>query len=379
MPSLASKRVGACGAKSQLTPVIEKRLRKLNRDSKGRLPLRQLTDLYNSKLGKIAQSTVHHYLKKSGAFLVDSYIKPALTPGNKRARIAFILERVSNPNGRNPKFKEMNNRIHVDEKWFFLQKTKRKVRLVPGEEFPGDDTCKHKSHIPKVMFFCAIGVPHTSPNGHIFDGKLGIWPSVENIAAKRHSKHRAAGTPVTTPVEINAETYLNLFTQEDGLLDVLKAKMGHLGYDELVIQQDNASPHVGHDNVNRIEQAARDKDLRVRVSLQPPNSPDLNKLDLCLFYSLNRQSAHLRNGARTLEELIESVKKAYGDYEPAQLERAEALLHVAYREVLEKNGGNQYDVPHSGIRKRQNGGQVTIDRSVPRELLPESKRRRGGS
>ena len=57
------------------------------------------------------------------------------------------------------------------------------------EEYPGDDTTHHKSHIPKIMFLCAIGVPHTRPDGTESDGKIGIWPFVEEVPGQRASKN----------------------------------------------------------------------------------------------------------------------------------------------------------------------------------------------
>ena len=65
---------------------------------------------------------------------------------------------------------------------------KRKVRIYPEDEYPGDDTAQHKSHIPKIMFLAAIGKPHTLPDGTQFNGKIGIWPLTDNVEAARGLK-----------------------------------------------------------------------------------------------------------------------------------------------------------------------------------------------
>jgi hypothetical protein len=39
-----------------------------------------------------------------------------------------------------------------------------------------------------------------------------------------------------------------------------------------------------------------------------------------------------------------------------------------YRQVLLNGGGNQYDIPHSGITARQLAGQTVIDRFVARNV-----------
>lgn len=47
------------------------------------------------------------------------------------------------------------------------------------------------------------------------------------------------------------------------------------------------------------------------------------------------------------------------------LERIEGIQHEIYRRVLEDDGGNQIDMPHSGVRKRQKLGLDPCDRDVP--------------
>ena len=48
------------------------------------------------------------------------------------------------------------------------------------------------------------------------------------------------------------------------------------------IQQDNARPHIGHDNVSRIKEATG-----VTIVNQPPQSPELNINNLGLWRSLS--------------------------------------------------------------------------------------------
>ena len=89
--------------------------------------------------------------------------------------------------------------MHLDEKWFFLTEGSYKVYLAAGEKAP-KRTTKHKSHIPKVMFLAAVARPRFDAEGKcIFDGKIGIWPFVETVPAKRSSANRARGTLETNP------------------------------------------------------------------------------------------------------------------------------------------------------------------------------------
>lgn len=80
----------------------------------------------------------------------------------------------------NPKFKEMKNIIHSDEKWFNGTKKNMTVYMHPDEEDPLR-TVPNKNSIHKVMFYSAIGRPRFDAEGRCyFDGKLGIWAFCAN-------------------------------------------------------------------------------------------------------------------------------------------------------------------------------------------------------
>ena len=69
---------------------------------------------------------------------------------------------------------ERDHKCFLDEKWFFISEKELLMYLTEGEE-PPDRFCKHKSHILKVMFLCAVARPRFDEEGNeIFDGKIGI-------------------------------------------------------------------------------------------------------------------------------------------------------------------------------------------------------------
>ena len=68
-----------------------------------------------------------------------------------------------------------------------------------------------------------------------------------------------------------------------------------------------------------------------------------------------------------------SVVLAYKNYDVAILERIEGIQHQIYREILAGSGGNQIDMPHSGVRKRQREGGDPCDRVVPTELYQSAQ------
>ncbi len=87
----------------------------------------------------------------------------------------------------------MMDEIHIDEKWFYLTRLNQTVYLTPGEE-PPERRVKSKKYIPKVMFLCAVACPrYDCGRKQWFNGKIGMWPLVEQVAAVRNSQNRPAG------------------------------------------------------------------------------------------------------------------------------------------------------------------------------------------
>ena len=117
---------------------------------------------------------MHCWIVGSTIHVHCNSLKPVLTEENKMARLLMPLH------FRDPvdltKYHDMLDQIHLDEKWFFLIQKKERYLLLLEEKNP--KCCiKHKSHITKVMFLCAVVCPRFNPSANSrWDGKLGIWP-----------------------------------------------------------------------------------------------------------------------------------------------------------------------------------------------------------
>ena len=117
----------------------------------------------------LSKSSLATYLNVMGCAFKKSTVKPTLTAAHLKRRLEFVLDKIVDG-----QFNEELTTIHVDEKWFYMTRTKRKLRLFPGDARPRDETTHHKSHIPKIMFLAAVGTPHFLPNGEWFDGRIGL-------------------------------------------------------------------------------------------------------------------------------------------------------------------------------------------------------------
>jgi hypothetical protein len=137
----------------------------------------------------------------------------------------------------------------------------------------------------------------------------------------------------------------------------------------IFIQQDNAKPHLlPHDEGFR--QAVAQTDLNIQLMQQPPNSPDLNVLDLCFFRSL--QSLTDTRAPTNIRELIEGVEQEYKEYEVDKLTRSFLTLKSCMVEVMKVGGGIGYSIPHMNKDRLQAEGrleEVMDDLAIPADLL----------
>lgn len=171
--NIQSKRPENCGRKkvtTDLGPVAD-------------IPLtdRSTIRALAQKIG-MKKSTVHNRLKQGMLRRHSNALKPLLKAGNMTERLRWCLSMLDEdglPN--NPKFKCMDNIIHLDEKWFNMTKKARNFYLLPTEEDPYR-TVQNKNFINKIMFLSAVSLPHYDADGNCtFDGKIGVWPFVRKV------------------------------------------------------------------------------------------------------------------------------------------------------------------------------------------------------
>ncbi|CAN0327201.1 unnamed protein product, partial [Ascophyllum nodosum] len=157
------------------------------------------------------------------------------------------------------------------------------------------------------------------------DGKIGIFPFTRQVQAQRNSRHRAAGTWVTTMVEVTKEVY--------------KAKMLEDVFPAIKASGQRARRSIRPAGQRPAHNIANDPDIvaagtadgwNIKLLNQPPNSPDTNILDLGFFNSI--QSLQDRTTLNTVDELIEEVKRVF----TAQESEALGRVWTTYQSVLEK-------------------------------------------
>lgn len=238
------------------------------------------------------------------------------------------------------------NYIYIDEKWFNITKKTLRYYTAPDEQQP-IRTCKNKNYIPRIMFLTALARPRFDSSGNCtFDGRIGCFPYVTYVAAKRSSKNRLAGTIEMKPILSIDKSVMRDF-MIGKVLPAIHAKWPREDIGKIIyIQQDNATPHLSPSDKLFCE-AAQQGGFDIRIVCQPANSPDLNILDLGFFNAI--QSLQNKSTCRTTKELVAVVDKAFEDYSVCKANKIFLTLHACMREIMRTGGNNGYDLPH--IRK----------------------------
>ena len=283
---------------------------------------------------------------------------------NKIERVKFCLSLIRS----NGLFGDMYDHVHIDEKWFFLSKTKRNYYLLAEEPIP-DWKCKSKRYIDKVMFMAAVARPRwIAHSKKWFDGLIGIWPYVKKEPALRNSKNRAKGTLVTKNIQ-SVNNQQHQIMMEQNVIPAIKEKWPD-GHKTIYIQQDNAKPHSASCD-NKLQESALEDGWDIQLKRQPPNSPDLNVLDLGFFASI--QSLQHQDSPSNIDELIESVQKAFASQKREAADNIFLSLQQAMTGVLTVRGDNTYKLNHMGKDKLRRAGLLPVSIQCDAEIIADSR------
>ncbi|KAE9035930.1 hypothetical protein PR002_g7324 [Phytophthora rubi] len=109
---------------------------------------------------------------------------------------------------------------------------------------------------------------------------IGIWSIVEQAVAQHASNNRAKGAPITKNVSMTRAVYTKLLREK--VFPAIRKKWPGRKTTTIMVQQDNAGPHVQDDNADILE-AGQEGGWDIQMVSQPPRSPDMNVLDLGFF------------------------------------------------------------------------------------------------
>nr|XP_051196688.1 uncharacterized protein LOC127310025 [Lolium perenne] len=297
-------------------------------------------------------------------------LKPYLSLENRLRRLLYCISMIDEPSITDAKviFKMMGNIMHMDEKWFDMTKRNRTYYLTPEEPDPVRTIHNH-NNIGKVMFLTLVARPRFDAQGNMtFDGKVGIWAFVIEDVAKYNSKYQTKGDLMLKNLNVTREVMREYLCEKviPAIVEVWPDD-GDVG--TIWIQQDNARTHVPPDDPI-FQATVKASGLDIRLTFQPPNSPDVNVLDLCFFSSI--QSLAFESAPNTLKELIESVEQAYDAYDMNTLAKVYVTLQSVLVQIMKNQGGNTYKLIHMGKDKMIKEGNLPDTLEVDSELYEET-------
>jgi len=313
------------------------------------VPVRQRrTFRHASKSTGFSQTAIWNAVKRGDIKRRSCGLRPRLTEKNKRERLEFCLNFID-PETR--KFQTMHDRIHVDEKWFYLKEGKLSAILAPDEDMPYR-CVQSKRFITKIMFLCAVARPRFDKFGKVlFDGKIGFWGFTEEVEAQRSSKNRPKGTKELKPVNVNQKIYRDMIVQN--LLPAIKSKWP-ARRSCIYVQQDGAPAHVADTDVEVMVNGNR-YSWDINLHTQPPNSPDFNVLDLGLFRSL--QSTTWDTEISDIRDIVKTAEDAYKKLDPHVLNDTFLSLQKHMESAMLDGGGNNFKEPHMDKDRRRRAGE----------------------
>ena len=318
------------------------------------LMMRRSQNQLSAVLG-VAKSTVQRWIKKGTLRSHTSALKPYLTETNKLARYLMATSFI---NPQKPgEYQDMMDMIHVDEKWFHVSRDGQRFLLTDDEKDPLR-TCKHKSHITKVMFLCAVACPRfVTALNQWWDGKLGIWPVGEWVPAQRNSVNRQRGTLVWKNTSITRDVYRDLLME--CLMPAILEKWPEADRNRrtLRIQQDGAKSHIQEGDIYFAEFLRAMEELGVKAEFftQAANSPDTNICDLGFFRAIQSHSLIVGSSEG---QLIESVQSAFASYPRQKLNHTWLTLQSCFNQIIEQEGGNDYKIPHMNKQGMERRGEL---------------------
>lgn len=205
-------------------------------------------------------------------------------------------------------FKDRRKQLVIEEKWFTMFTSVNTLRKrdtdpeIPCPRIPNVDK------IGKIMFLACVGVPQEKADGNYFNGLVSNEPFMKEIPAARKSKNRPKGTLEIKPTSVTAPVFQDMLLKPGGLFDQIDVATEGMDTPEIVVQADGASAHTGKNTLSIINAAGPNRRIPIRMVIQPPQSSDCNKLDLCVFNSLNKKRDTFKRRSKNFKELIANVQ-----------------------------------------------------------------------
>ncbi|VFQ66118.1 unnamed protein product [Cuscuta campestris] len=180
-------------------------------------------------------------------------------------------------------------------------------------------------------------------------------------------KSKVYGNTGRKRVVIDVESIPNIPLSQRTTIRSLAAALDR----SIVLQQDNARPHISGTKQDFMT-AGNANGFNITLSNQPPNSPDLNILDLGFFRAI--QSLKEKCAPKNVAELVEAVRGAYAALTAETLNKVWLSYQDVMQQVMNDEGGNKYKLPHMAKDRLARQGALPVCLNVPHTLVEKAVR-----
>ncbi len=168
---------------------------------------------------------------------------------------------------------------------------------------------------------------------------------MEDYEAKRSSKYHQKGDIYKRPATVTSALYAKYVRER--VFPAIRKKMWWAS--EVTLQYDGARPHTGHSNQALLSQQRCDSSPKIKMLLQPPQSPDFNCNDLGFFHSLGClvNKAQLNASVEDVDHLLSSVLQEWRNYDHDTMSRIWKLKSRVLQLAIDHEESNDFKLPHS--------------------------------
>ncbi|KAL4573060.1 hypothetical protein LXL04_019853 [Taraxacum kok-saghyz] len=205
-----------------------------------------------------------------------------------------------------------------------------------------------------------------------FDRRVGVFQALDGcvlVMDTQSSGKKGCYSGDNIKRDGEGESDNEVVVDRKKVLPPIKAKwpLNHTG--PIFIQQDNAKPHIEVNDSEFLEASSQDG-FDIRLCFQPPNSPDLNVLDLGFLRAI--QSLQEQEVLHTVDELVSAVQTSFDKMQSHELNNVFLTLQTCMKEILKVQGGNNYRIPHIGKNWLERQGNLPLQIECEQSLIDEA-------
>ncbi|XP_057520874.1 uncharacterized protein LOC130801127 [Amaranthus tricolor] len=206
--------------------------------------------------------------------------------------LSFALSKLQyDENNDSFQFKPHTNIVHIDGKHFYLTPESQTYYLASGDVKP---YCEYRD----MAFYYSR-------------------------ACQKELKNRKRGELETQPIQSMTKEHMRLMLITN-VLPIIRGKWPHGMSKHIFIQQDNAKPHIAHNDKEFMEEAMKNDFL----------------------YNLSIQALQYQKAAYNVPQLLSAVNNAFDNLSAQCLRVVFITLQACMIETMKRQGGIDYHIPH---------------------------------